>query len=479
MLWLDIDDLLAHLEAHGRPSGIQRVVHEIGAALHRRIPDRVGFLRRGDGPFDFRIIPFERVEAAFAATMRPQDGPVSPVEADPQPAPVADDDEAPLPQGVARTAAQFGAAQAGSVVAIGRLALGSARLGVRGVRAIAARRRRADEPEIPPALAPDPVDDDPDFADRLRPGDVFLTLGSPWHHDSYARTVRWLRDERRVGFGLLIHDLVPIRHPQWCDRGVIRTFRDWHRAVLPMADHVFTLSQATAADVAAHLRAEAIDLPRGVAVIPPGLSGHLRAIPSAPPVVEKPYVLFVSTIEARKNHALLLRVWRRLLEERPPEAVPTLVFAGRAGWLVADLMQQLDNTGWLDGHIRFVEGPSDAELRRLYEDCLFTVFPSLFEGCGLPVIESLGLASPCVASDIAAVVEAGGGLARHFNPVDLSDACRVIGGTIDDPEGLAAWRARLGGAFRPPPWDAAARAIADACLGEASPGKASPGAGAG
>ena len=61
------------------------------------------------------------------------------------------------------------------------------------------------------------------------------------------------------------------------------------------------------------------------------------------------YALFVSTIEARKNHVLLMRVWQRLLNEMPSHAVPTLVFAGRVGWMVSDLMQQLDNTDWLDG----------------------------------------------------------------------------------------------------------------------------------
>ena len=70
------------------------------------------------------------------------------------------------------------------------------------------------------------------------------------------------------------------------------------------------------------------------------------------------------------------------------------MFAGRVGWLVQDLMQQLKNTDWLDGKIILVDSPSDAELETLYEDCLFTLFPSFYEGWGLPVTESLAMARP-------------------------------------------------------------------------------------
>ena len=67
------------------------------------------------------------------------------------------------------------------------------------------------------------------------------------------------------------------------------------------------------------------------------------------------YVLIVSTIEARKNHLLAFRAWRRMVEEMPPEQVPTLVFAGRIGWLVQDLMQQIENCGHLGGKLVVVD----------------------------------------------------------------------------------------------------------------------------
>ena len=123
---------------------------------------------------------------------------------------------------------------------------------------------------------------------------------------------------------------------------------------------------------------QGIRLPGPVVTLP--LGSELRQPPGTRSARLPPpgsYALIVSTIEARKNHLLLFRVWRRMLEEMPPERVPTLVFAGRIGWLVADLMQQIANTDNLGGKLMIIESPSDAELAALYDGCLFTLFPVL------------------------------------------------------------------------------------------------------
>jgi glycosyltransferase involved in cell wall biosynthesis len=171
------------------------------------------------------------------------------------------------------------------------------------------------------------------------------------------------------------------------------------------------------------------------------------------------YALFVSTIEARKNHALLFRVWRRLLEEMPADRVPTLVFAGRVGWLIGDLMQQIANTDHLDGKLIIIEDPTDAELTALYRGCLFTLFPSFFEGWGLPVTESLAFGKPCIISNRTSLPEAGGKLARIFDPDNLHDAYHIIRQTIEDRPGLARWEAEVQREFQPVPWSATVEAI--------------------
>jgi glycosyltransferase involved in cell wall biosynthesis len=192
-------------------------------------------------------------------------------------------------------------------------------------------------------------------------------------------------------------------------------------------------------------------------VIPVG--SHPPARVMAPRIVERPYVLMVGTIEARKNHTAMLRVWRRMLRTMPEEKVPDLVFAGKIGWLTADLMQQLRNANWFGGRIRFIDSPAEAELASLYAHCLFSVFPSFYEGWGLPVTESLSFGKTVAASRYSAIPEAGGEFCAYFDPDDINDAYDVIRGLIETPARIVALEARIAAAFCPATWDDTAAAL--------------------
>jgi len=301
------------------------------------------------------------------------------------------------------------------------------------------------------------------FAEHSAPGDVLLVLGSPWSHPDYAALVSEQR-ERGLLFALLVYDLIPIRRPEWCDRGLVRLFRAWFQTVLPLCDVVFAISQATATDVEIYARDSGLALPGRVQAIPIGAGFGDSPQPSAASMKHAlpkagSYALFVSTIEARKNHVLLFRIWRRLLEDMTPDQVPTLVFAGRVGWMVGDLMHQIANTDHLDGKLVVIEDPTDVELAALYRGCLFTLFPSLYEGWGLPVTESLAFGKPCIISNRTSLPEAGGTLARVFDPDNLHDAYQVIRQTIEDRAGLARWEAQVQREFRLVPWSATVDAI--------------------
>ena len=164
------------------------------------------------------------------------------------------------------------------------------------------------------------------------------------------------------------------------------------------------------------------------------------------------YTLFVSTIEVRKNHRLLVRVWRRLLERHGADAVPVLIFAGQIGWLVDDLLADLTASDYLNGKIVVMSGLSDAELRQAYRSCSFTLFPSLCEGWGLPVAESLAQGKFCVASNRTSIPEVGGDLIDYFDPSNDDDALAKIERLLLDPDYLAAREARLRAEYRPRSW---------------------------
>jgi glycosyltransferase involved in cell wall biosynthesis len=453
-LWFDVEDLVHYVRRNSRPSGIQRVTFEIYRALYQQFGDagRIRFVRHApdgrslvtmrwneleklfDGMTDVPSVSVprhQRIGAWIKQVLRPC--------------------VSRLPSRVRQQLVLFLVLQAQAVLALARFGLALILLPARVARRLFLRTSRS-------------MPSGQELAPLVHKGDVLVVLGSPWFHQEYASLVRWARGELGMRFAILVHDIIPLRRPEWCHHGVTRTFRQWYGSVLPLCDVIFSNSHATAADLERYAAEAGVQLRSRVRAVPIGTGfGGARVDTSAVDYSKLPkpgsYALFVSTIEARKNHALLFRVWRRMVEEMPPEKVPTLVFAGRVGWLVADLMQQLENASWLNGKIRLVQNPTDAELRALYDGCLFTLFPSLYEGWGLPVTESLAFGKPCIAANRTSLPEAGGDLTRYFDPDDLHDAYRVIRETIEDHAGLAAWQERVAREFRPVSWQETAEAI--------------------
>ena len=491
-VWFDVEDLYQHFRGGNRRiSGIQRLTYEIYRAA--QAIGGVRFLRHGDEQSPYEVLEWSWIAAAFERAVEPKDELVRPglltrpEPDDEAPEPLADEEEPPPPPAPPRSALRRGIGRAVNVLPgqvrrplvlasvmqvqvlgeLGRVALRAGYVLARDQRRAMRRRakaRAARKPRTAVAAAAARAEWERSFDALARPGDVLLVLGSPWHRQRYSELARMVRDTKRMRFGVLVHDLVPIRRPEWCDAGMIRMFTDWYADVLPCCDVVLANSNHTAADVEAYAREIGLVLPRPVRAVPVGTGfGAAPAVQHGPP---GDFVLFVSTMEARKNHALMVQVWLMLLEEertgaRPVGSVPDLVFSGRVGWLVRDLMQQLDNTRWLDGRARMIHEPTDAELRALYAGCLFTVFPSFHEGWGLPVTESLSLGTPCLTSNAGALPEAGGPLCRYFDPEDVNSAYRAVAALLDDRAGLEAWRAEVRREFRPTPWRDTAQAVLD------------------
>jgi glycosyltransferase involved in cell wall biosynthesis len=141
------------------------------------------------------------------------------------------------------------------------------------------------------------------------------------------------------------------------------------------------------------------------------------------------FALCVGTIEIRKNHHALLKVWNDLAAERGPD-MPRLVVAGRRGWKAHATLMELDALP-AGGPVVFIEAPTDNELRWLYASCLFTVFPSFFEGWGLPVGESFWFGKPCAASNAPSIAPVARGLCDFFSPHHKEDMKAAIGRLLD------------------------------------------------
>ncbi len=113
--------------------------------------------------------------------------------------------------------------------------------------------------------------------------------------------------------------------------------------------------------------------------------------------------------------------------------MPKLILAGQRGWRTEDLFDLLARTGSLGGTVIVAETPTDAELAFLYRHCLFTVFPSLYEGWGLPIGESLWFGKHCIASKTSSMPQVGGDLADYVDPGNSEDLYRTLLEALQHP----------------------------------------------
>jgi glycosyltransferase involved in cell wall biosynthesis len=458
-IWCDVEDLYEYARSVTRPSGIQRLSYEMYAALHALDPDGVRFVRMNARSGTMRVVAWQDVASVFHGMAGALPAAVGPVRVVTPPS-LTHSALARAPG--LRAAAQrmpralrqpLGEAIRGQVVVLRNLALAA-----RAIPAALAAQRPSGA-----RLATAPVRG-VDLREAARPGDILASLGSPWSLPDYPNCVDRMRREAKLRYVMLIYDLIPAMRPEYCDRAQVVMFDRFAHGCLPQADALLVISEATARDVGAWAAREGIPLRDRPRTIPIG-TGFSHAAPAATlPAGLAPggYALFVSTIEARKNHALAFRAWRRLLDELGPERVPTLVFAGRIGWMVADLLQQISNAGHLGGKLIIVENPDDATLAALYQGARFTLFPSLYEGWGLPVSESLAFGKVCLAASTTSVPEAGGDFCLYHDPDSVTEAVALYRRAIMEPELIPGLEARIRAEYRLTPWSATARAVLDA-----------------
>jgi glycosyltransferase involved in cell wall biosynthesis len=219
--------------------------------------------------------------------------------------------------------------------------------------------------------------------------DILICVGSGWGHTN-IKTIGDLKS--RVGFqmALLCHDLIPIMFPEFYRERDVRLFSNYMRQALAIADQIVVNSRAVETDCQNFCLTQDIE-PKKITVgflgsnIRPGSSRVLEELPRS--LRPQQFALFVSTIEPRKGHALLCNVWRRLISEDIPQTKGfKLVFVGRPGWMVDDLIESIRNDQELSKHVVMLHNVTDEKLATLYKQAAFCVYPSRYEGYGLPVV---------------------------------------------------------------------------------------------
>lgn len=211
-----------------------------------------------------------------------------------------------------------------------------------------------------------------------------------------------------------VHDLIPITHPQFARAGVPRRHAMRMCSVLRLGAAVIANSADSVQALGAFAKEAGLAMPSAL-IAPLGVEAHVSAPVHTPQ--EPPAFVMLGTIEGRKNHALMLRVWRRLIA-RLGEHTPRLVIIGQRGWQADDIFRQLDEDVTLRPYVRERGWCDDAELRRWLGTARALLFPSFVEGQGLPLIEALAAGVPVIASDLAVFRETAGAIPYYLDPHD-------------------------------------------------------------
>ena len=243
-------------------------------------------------------------------------------------------------------------------------------------------------------------------------GPIYLLVSH--HHLEKRRLIAGLKQRRGAQFVCLIHDLIPIEFPEYALPGQDEKHRRRIETAASLADAVIVNSTVTREAFRPYLERAGRAPP--VLVAPFGIDLPALAIdPST--LVKPPYFVCVGTIEARKNHLLLLNLWRQLVDELG-DAAPRLVLVGQRGWETENAVDMLERCPALRGVVFEYGNLPDAELTRLVKGARALLLPSFAEGFGFPLVEALALGVPALCSDLPALRENGGDVAEFFNPLD-------------------------------------------------------------
>lgn len=243
------------------------------------------------------------------------------------------------------------------------------------------------------------------------------------HNDAESpalwRNIRWHK-LRPVFF---VHDLIPLTHPQYCRAGEYERHEQRLHHMLQgaaiVANSNHTLLQlreyAYSRGCTAPLNTVALLAPPAPFTAKLEMENNLSL-----GEVGQNYFVVVGTIEPRKNHALLLTVWKDLLSKLQLECVPHLVVIGQSGWDCEALEQELADKQSFKNHVHWITQCSDTEMLSWLQNARALLFPSFVEGFGMPLAEALSLGTPVIASNLDVFREFAGEVPHYLSSDDVS-----------------------------------------------------------
>jgi len=251
--------------------------------------------------------------------------------------------------------------------------------------------------------------------------------------DVYQVSEICLQPSKKAKTVAFVHDLTTILFPQFHTWGNRFLHRERFKR-LDRADAILTNSEYTKKDIAERLGIK----PEKIFVTHLGADESFRPLSSqaigpilAQYQLSKPYILFVGTLEPRKNLETLIVAFNGLKAKR---GIPhTLVLAGQKGWRYRPLLEAIERSPY-HSQIKLLDYLPDQELPALMNGADIFVYPSFYEGFGLPVLEAMQCGTPVVTSNVSSLSEVGGDACLYVDPHSVNDLTERIFQVIHDAE---------------------------------------------
>ena len=292
-------------------------------------------------------------------------------------------------------------------------------------------------------------------------GDLIISVGQNLNPQE-MRAFEIMKKKINLELKLLCHDLIPISYPQFNLHHNPSLFSKYMSQTIKVVDHFYCNSEFTKNELATYHTKMGFSQPP-ITVVTLGCDLYKKQIidkksKSLEALINQPYLLFVSTIEIRKNHNLIYQMYLKLLGQGV-QNLPPVYFVGRRAEKVESLLENLDRDTRIKDKIRILDNVSDSDLIQLYKHCWFTLYPSFIEGYGLPVAESLSFGKFCLSSDAGSLPEVGKNWIDYADPYQLDQWVEKFLFLINHPEYIVEKEKIIREQYRQVSWEECSREI--------------------
>jgi len=292
------------------------------------------------------------------------------------------------------------------------------------------------------------INAEPQKSAEILAGDTVLILSGDWSDDSFVNLMLEKKEIHNFHMIQIVYDMLPALYPGYFVKGMPEQFASYMKRILPNSDKVLAISESTKRDIVEFGKRNSLKK-LSVDVFRLG-DDFVESSAAKPDFIKGDFILTVGTFEARKNHQLIYYAYREAMNRGID--LPPVVVAGKKGWLIEDLFYLITNDPIISKKFIFVQ-PTDKELAWLYKNCLFTLFPSFYEGWGLPVAETLFNGKLCLSSNSSSMPEIAGDLIDYYSPNDPEGLLEKIVLYLENPELLKSKEDAIKAQYKPTSWD--------------------------